>query len=180
MLLLVACCYFWCCLCTTGNRSERESERERVRAAFASTPVVNKRPPAAAAAPHCPVLFPLYSFPSPFFCCLFSSGCHISCSHAAYMTRHCDGPKFPTATRWVPLAATHSNGPSLLQLLPLSHSFAYHINSSGCLFFLSIVYFLVSVFSALLSDPEHSKKAKKSKNVDLLLLLFQCRLLLKA
>lgn len=65
-------------------------------------------------------------------------------------------------------------------LPPLSHSFAYHINSSGCLFFLSIVYFLVSVFSALLSDPEHSKKAKKSKNVDLLLLLFQCRLLLKA
>lgn len=68
--------------------------------------------------------------------------------------------------------------------LPLSHSFAYHINSSGCLFFLSIVYFLVSVFPALLSDPEHSKKAKKSKNVDLLLLLmlllFLCRLLLKA
>lgn len=128
MLLLVACCYFWCCLCTTGNRSERESERERVRAAFASTPAVNKRPPAAAA-PHCPVLFPLFTFPSPLFCCLFSSGCHISCSHAAYMTRHCDGPKFPTATRCVPLAAAHSNGPSLLTpppsfpLLRLSYKF---------------------------------------------------------
>lgn len=181
MLLLVACCYFWCCLCTTGNPSESERERERVRAAFASTPAVNKRPPAAAAAPHCPVLFSLFTFPSPLFCCLFSSGCHISCSHAAYMTRHCDGPKFPTATRRAPLAATHSNGPSLLPPFPpLSHSFAYHINSSGCLFFLSIVYFLVSVFSALLSDPEHSKKAKKSKNFDLLLLLFLCRLLLKA
>lgn len=129
MLLLVACCYFWCCLCTTGNRSERESEREWVRAAFASTPAVNKRPPAAAAAPHCPVLFPLFTFPSPLFCCLFSSGCHISYSHAAYMTRHCDGPKFPTATRCAPLAAAHSNGPSLLTpppsfpLLRLSYKF---------------------------------------------------------
>lgn len=29
MLLLVACCYFWCCLCTTGNPSGRERVREK-------------------------------------------------------------------------------------------------------------------------------------------------------
>lgn len=176
MLLLVACCYFWCCLCTTGNRSERE----RVRAAFASTPAVNKRPPAAAQS-----LLPLSI---PLFSCLYSSGCHISCSHAAYMTRHCDGPKFPTVTRCVPLAAAHVNGLSLFTLSSLS-SPSLPLFRLSYKFFWLLVFSFYSIFSCfcfffvLLSDPEHSKKAKKAKNVDLLLLLlllFLYRLLLKA
>lgn len=171
MLLLVACCYFWCCLCTTGNKSERE----RVRAAFASIPAINKRPPAAA--PRCPVLSPPSPFPfspaSSLLAVIFRA-LTLPTWHAIVMVQ--SFPQWPAVFPWLQHTSTDSLSP---HSLPLSHFFAYHINSSGCLFFLSIVYFLVSVFSVLLSNPEHSKKAKKAKNVDLLL-LFLCRLLLKA
>lgn len=148
------CCYFWCCLCRQQARV-RVGGREKDY-----TTAVNKRPPAA-------LLLLLLALPSPtslppfFWLSYFVLS---RCLHDTPLWWSKVSYSDPLSSL---LASCSSRQRASLPSLscPLSAWLAYHINSFSCLFFLSFlsIYFLVSVFSVLLSDPEHNKKVK---NVD--------------